>query len=59
MCRFGMVDNNRCDRYERLDSTIHLQGDCEDSMKIWDSFNRWLENDAPASRCNSEYMDII
>ena len=33
--RFVMIDNNRCERCEEVETTKHLQWDCAESRKIW------------------------
>ena len=53
-----MVDNNRCERCEGVESTKHLLWECAESRKIWALFNEWKVGHFPTSQCVIEYRDI-
>ena len=59
MCRFGMVNNNKCDRCEGIETTKHLLWECLDSKKIWDLFNVWIVNQSLTPLQISKYKDIF
>ena len=59
MCRFGMINNNICERCQQTESTRHLLWECEESRNIWEIFNIWLiNNNNPVSNQMNEYKDI-
>jgi hypothetical protein len=58
MCRFGMVDNNRCERCDGVESTKHLLWECAESRKIWALFNEWKVGHSPTSQGVNEYRDM-
>ena len=58
MCKFGMVDNNRCERCEGVESSKHLLWECSESRKIWSLFNEWKVSHSPNSPSVNEYRDI-
>ena len=58
MCKFGMVDNNRCERCEGVESSKHLLWECLESRKIWALFNDWKVSHSPGSPSVNEYRDI-
>ena len=61
MCRFGMIDNNICERCQQVESTRHLLWGCIESRNIWELFNIWLtnnNNNTPGSGQMNEYQDI-
>ena len=59
MCRFGMINNNTCDRCQQIESTKHLLWGCSESRNIWELFNTWItnNNNLISDRIN-EYQDI-
>ena len=59
MCRFGMVEDNRCERCELAETIKHIQWDCAESRKIWELFTEWIGNHALVSRSMNEYKDIF
>ena len=59
MCRFGMVDNNTCERRERVEASKHLLWHCRELRNIWRLYNDWIANDARASKSVFEYEDIF
>ena len=59
MCRFGMIDNNKCERCHQIESTRHLLWECVESRNIWELFNLWtLTNNRTSSSVN-EYQDVF
>ena len=58
MCRFGIVDNNRCERCDGVESTKHLLWECAESRKIWALFNEWKVGHSPTSQGVNEYRDM-
>ena len=58
MCRFGMINNNTCDRCQQIESTKHLLWGCVESRNIWELFNIWITNNNPMSHMINEYQDI-
>ena len=44
MCRFGMINNNTCERCHEIETTKHLLWGCVESRNIWDLFNSWISN---------------
>ena len=58
MCRFGMINNNLCERCQQIESTRHLLWGCEESRNIWGLFNIWIANNNPSSKLVNEYKDI-
>ena len=59
MCRFGMINNNTCERCQQVESTRHLLWECVESRNIWDLFNLWLVHNNPMSNKINEYQDIF
>jgi hypothetical protein len=58
MCRFGMTNNNICERCQQIESTKHLLWECVESRNIWVLFNRWTTNGNSVSNLINEYKDI-
>ena len=58
MCRFGMIDNNTCERCHQIESTRHLLWDCVESKNIWELFNTWTRTNDSMSKVINEYHDI-
>ena len=58
MCRFGMINNNTCERCQQVESTRHLLWECVESRNIWDLFNTWMANNNSASKAVNKYQDI-
>ena len=44
MCRFGMINNNQCERCQQTESTKHLLWGCVEARNIWELFNIWIGN---------------
>ena len=59
MCRFGMINNNTCERCDQTESTKHLLWDCVESRNIWNLFNIWVTNSNPISNRVNEYQDVF
>ena len=59
MCRFGMTNNNTCERCQQVESTRHLLWDCVESRNIWDLFNLWIVRNSPMSNSINEYQDVF
>ena len=58
MCRFGMINNNTCERCQQVESTRHLLWDCVESRNIWNLFNIWTTNNYQTINAVNEYQDI-
>ena len=58
MCRFGMINNNLCERCQQVESTRHLLWECVESRSIWELFNIWMVSNNPMSKLINEYQDI-
>ena len=58
MYRFGMINNNICERCQQIESTRHLLWECVESRNIWVLFNRWTTNGSLVSNQINEYKDI-
>ena len=58
MFRFGMADNNTCERCNGVESSRHLLWECEESRNMWELFNIWSINNAYESSI-TEYRDIF
>jgi hypothetical protein len=58
MCRFGMINNNLCERCQQIESTKHLLWECVESRNIWELFNTWIVSNSPVSNVVNEYQDI-
>ena len=58
MCRFGMIDNNICERCQQIESTKHLLWECLESRNIWVLFNTWTTNNNLKSNAINDYKDI-
>ena len=58
MYRFGMINNDTCERCQQIESSRHLLWDCIESKNIWDLFNIWIVNNNPTSNSVNEYQDI-
>ena len=58
MCRFGMINNNRCERCHQIETTKHLLWECAESRNIWELFNSWTANGSSDSRVINEYKEI-
>ena len=58
MYRFGMIDNNLCERCQQTESTKHLLWGCMESRNIWELFNRWISNNNSRAKVINEYQDI-
>ena len=58
MCRFGMINNNICERCQQIETTRHLLWGCVESRNIWELFNIWIANNNPISTVINEYQDI-
>ena len=59
MCRFGMINNNICERCQQIETTRHLLWECVESRNIWELFNIWIANNNPISTVMNEYQDIF
>ena len=59
MCRFGMINNNTCERCQQIESTKHLLWECVESRNIWELFNTWISDNNPTSQLINEYHDIF
>jgi hypothetical protein len=58
MCRFGMINNNVCERCQDIETTKHLLWGCRESSNIWEIFNTWVTNNNTVSDAVNEYQDI-
>ena len=58
MCRFGMINNNTCERCQQIETTRHLLWGCVESRNIWRLFNTWIENNGSPSNKMNEYKDL-
>ena len=58
MNRFGMINNNACERCQQIESTRHLLWGCVESNNIWRLFNTWIANNNSSSKIINEYQDI-
>ena len=58
MCRFGMINNNLCERCQQIETTRHLLWGCVESRNIWEMFNIWITNKYSTSKLINEYKDI-
>ena len=58
MCRFGMINNNTCERCHEIETTKHLLWGCVESRNIWELFNSWISNNNSDSHTINEYQDI-
>ena len=58
MCRFGMINNNICERCQQIETTRHLLWGCVESRNIWELFNVWSANNNTISNVMNEYQDI-
>ena len=58
MCRFGMINNNTCERCLQIESTRHLLWDCVESRNIWHLFDIWVANNCQVPNAMNEYQDI-
>ena len=58
MCRFGMINNNLCERCQQVESTRHLLWECVESRNIWELFNIWMVSNNPMSKLINEYQNI-
>ena len=58
MCRFGMINNNLCERCQQVESTRHLLWECVEARNIWELFNTWLVSNRPRFNIVNEYQDI-
>ena len=59
MCRFGMIDNNTCERCHQIESTKHLLWDCVEARNIWALFNIWARTNDVLSQEIIEYHNIF
>ena len=58
MCRFGMINNNICERCQEIETTRHLLWGCVESRNIWEFFNIWTVNNGSIANTINEYQDI-
>ena len=58
MCRFGMINNNICERCQQIETTKHLLWGCVESRSIWDLFNIWITNNNLTLSLINECQDI-
>ena len=58
MHRFGIINDNTCERCQQVESTKHLLWGCVESRNIWASFNTWIINKNPMAQLINEYQDI-
>ena len=58
MHRFGIINDNACERCQQIESTKHLLWGCVESRNIWEFFNIWILNNNPMSHLVNEYQDI-
>ena len=58
MCRFGMINNNLCERCQETETTKHLLWSCVESRNIWELFNTWNVNTNSIANTIIEYQDI-
>ena len=58
MCRFGMINNNTCERCQQIESTKHLLWTCVESRNIWELFNTWMADNNFVSTIINDYKDI-
>ena len=58
MHRFGIINDNVCERCQQIESTKHLLWECAESRNIWESFNNWIINKNPMAQLINEYQDI-
>ena len=58
MCRFGMVNNNLCERCQQVESTRHLLWECVEARNIWELFNTWIVSNNPTVNMINVYQDI-
>ena len=59
MHRFGMADNNTCERCNEIETTKHLIWGCVESRHMWELFNNWLVTNNCMSNIINEYQDIF
>ena len=58
MCRFGMINNNLCERCQQVESTRHFLWECVEARNIWELFNTWVMSNRPLFNVVNEYQDI-
>ena len=58
MCRFGMINNNQCERCQQTESTKHLLWGCVEARNIWELFNIWIGNNNSRAKVVNNYQDI-
>ena len=58
MHRFGIINDNVCERCDQIESTKHLLWGCVESRNIWEFFNTWILNKNPMAQLINEYQDI-
>ena len=59
MFRFGMADNNTCERCNEIETTRHLIWECRDSRNMWDLFNNWSATNNNTVTTINDYQDIF
>jgi hypothetical protein len=59
MFRFGMADNNICERCNGIETTRHLLWECGEARNMWEIFNNWLVISNNASGIINNYQDIF
>ena len=56
--RFGLADNDRCDRCGLPDSRIHTIAKCQKALEIWNAF-RALDNKAPLTEQSDNLLTEV
>jgi hypothetical protein len=59
MYKFKMVENDRCERCDRLETIEHQLFECKDARLIWKEYNRLLLKIGMDKCSVSSYQDII
>jgi hypothetical protein len=58
MFKFKMIDNDKCERCGMKETTIHLLWECAETKKMWDGFNKLLEESGLDNLKIKEYDDV-
>jgi hypothetical protein len=59
MKRFKMVEDDKCLRCGKQETTFHLLWECEHVQKIWSFFNKLMSNINNISESINNYSDIF
>jgi hypothetical protein len=59
MKRFKMVEDDKCSRCGKQETTFHLLWECEHVQKIWSFFNKLMSNINNISESINNYSDIF